>query len=258
VDVGISDRIDLQFARRRRHSKIDKTLQTRLINLVLNSSARSADPRDLSYGFWMAKSLRHLEIESAPEYYRQFRISQVEYLFRHSPQTTWSWSSCTEAELIRELIAPFAEIFAHMTRVKIHLQKIGERVAPHRDLSAGQVYSLVDRCSTALGPNSLPYQMYPWVRLEDFPYANRANAEIAYSLKIPLSVDLESYGRQSIFDRGLQLYTTDGDLYLLNENNLHGSEAVPYVRGLVFIDGIINLERAGEFFPDPVDKLVIS
>jgi hypothetical protein len=57
-------------------------------------------------------------------------------------------------------------------------------------------------------------------------------------------MDKFQYGEQTIFDgQSVSRYSTNGNFYFLNENQFHGSMKVPYVRGLVFIDGIFNVKQ---------------
>lgn len=256
--AGIPSRdfIDPTLARQAHNTAIEAHVQRELISSVIDgrpTAPTANEDRNSSYPFWSAKAIRYLDLQSVPAKYHAQKFSQVEYLFRHHPMANWIWETDRAAALVREIVEPYTRIFSRMTRIKIHLQKPGQRVIFHRDLSAGRVFKLQNPLSTSLGTEDHTYQMYPWVDLKDFPLTHlKSNESLAYSLKIPLSLDTANYGRQTILDQKPYYYSTSGNLYLLNESNFHGAETVPHVRGMVFIDGIIDLEAAFKTFPDPV------
>lgn len=255
----VKERIDLSVLKMFPGTEVPRNIQNEILNYFRSESYENnaKDPKNNSYDVWNALSIRAIDPTSFPEKYRQQRISQVEYLFRHDPRTRWNWNNEVPlTPLIQNLVRPYEQLFSFFSRVKVHIQKIGGNVPFHRDLTAGNFYQIPDPCSTALAVSgNIAYQMYPWVDLNDLPSAIQSNDPVdknAFSLKIPLSEDPLNYGKQTIYDGGEFYYTTQGNAYLLNENCFHGSEAVSFMRGLVFIDGIINPEGLNQLKVEPV------
>lgn len=232
------------------NSEVDFSFQQEIIKDVVkqvNLGPNQRSPFDQSYEFWIARSVRHLNLNSIPEKYRNQKCSQLDYLFRHHPQSEWTWSEDFLSEQIKLLLQPYLNFFLHPTRVKIHLQVKNSDVFMHRDLSAGQKYFLKNELSTELGPKYIKYRMYPWVDLSDFELGRNEDSYCRYSLKIPISENRLNYGLQFIAEPNSSelkkyRYTTNGNVYFLDESEFHGAEHVNHIRGLVFVDGILNPE----------------
>ncbi len=228
---------------------LESSLQKYIIDRILQEQKLPdfhRNPFNQSYDFWLARSVRHLDLSSAPEKYKSQKLSQLDYLFRHHPSTTWQWRDDELSLLIKQLLQPYLKFFKHLTRIKIHLQKVSRAVSLHRDLSAGQIYYLKNDLSSEVGVSLLPYRMYPWVDLIDFDLGRSPQDNCRYSLKVPLTEDTQNYGRQILsFNQQTEnifYYTTHGDVYFLDESRFHAADQVPHLRGLIFIDGILDLE----------------
>lgn len=228
---------------------LESALQKHVINQILkeqDSPEFNKNPFNQSYDFWLARSVRHIEINSAPEKYQSQKLSQLDYLFRHHPATTWRWREDELSLQIQQLLQPYLKFFKHLTRIKIHLQKKSRAVILHRDLSAGQTYYLKNEISTEQGAHFIPYRMYPWVDLKDFDFGRSPQDYCRYSLKVPLSEDVNNYGRQILSGNpqteSSLYYTTHGNFYFLDESQFHAADQVPHLRGLIFIDGILDMD----------------
>lgn len=223
--------------------------QNQIISSILDDRSQGAlKAVDLSYDFWLAKSLRHLDISTVPSYYQNQKVSRVEFLFRHHPTPKWIWAESDLSHLVQAKLREFDKahpgVIQYMTRVKIHLQEPGRRVPFHRDLTAGHTYNLKNELSTDPGPHSLRYKMSDWVRLEDFNLDfNLKSSHNGFSLKLPLSQRFGFYGKPLMFDQGVCEYTSNGSYYLLNESQPHAADPVEYYRGLIFVDGIFDVSK---------------
>jgi hypothetical protein len=227
--------------------RLDKALQRELIAHVLNTDdAARALGQNASYPIWTARSVRRLRMSSVPRRYHERKFSQVEYIFRHHPQSEWEWNDDALSIQVRSIVESFVlafPLFVKLTRVKIHLQKPRLDLSLHRDLTVGQYYGLAEPLAVTPGPHRLRYQAYDWVDLADFDlYTPDEPRRNQFSLKIPLSDDGSGYGRQLCRTDQIREYTSDGHYYLLNETIDHGASGVAYARGLVFVDGILDLE----------------
>ncbi len=257
--LPVKQSIDLSVLKQFPNSQIPRREQEEIFHFLNGPiyAQMAADPRNRSYDIWAALAVRAIDPKSFPAKYLNQRISQVEYLFRHDPRTQWNWrEEMPLTPLIKKIVAPYEKLFSFFSRVKIHIQRLNHTVHFHRDLTAGLEYQIINSLTTEWADTKpIAYQMYPWVDLNDLPPNSHESDPLlrnAFALKIPLSENPENYGLQTIVDGRPYYYTTQGNAYLLNENCYHGTQAVPFYRGLIFVDGIINPQALKEMKIEPV------
>lgn len=233
-------------------SKILKAVSERQKTAIQEKENRSKAPDHSVYDFWDALSIRGLDQDQIPEYGKAQALSGVEFLLRQKPNLKWSWRETEVTEMVQEILAPYLGIFSFISRVKIHIQVPGQRVPFHRDLVLANAYDLQNPFSSLPGTQQLKFRMFPWVPAEETMIESTSHKDQNYyALKIPLTEKAGDYGRQTIVAEKPYYYDHGGNAYLLNEKSFHGAEACKHHRGLIFVDGILDLEKLARMKTEP-------
>jgi hypothetical protein len=144
--------------------------------------------------------------------------------------------------LVKSLLEPVEHLFTKLTRVAAFVQTPGMRIGAHRDLIPGNSYKHIQSpYSQKFGGYSGVYRGDPNLIVEN----NTRHPDQRYlNLKIPISSDPNNSGEPYIHNGKDKLYLKSNDCYyFINEYEImHGCDPVNFYRGVIFIDGIINMD----------------
>jgi len=192
--------------------------------------------------FWLKYDVRSLEHASIWGTYDE-EPSPPDFFYRLYPDAEWYWEDNEVAELVKPITAEVEHLFIKMTRIKAFVQKPGEPIAAHRDLTPSHEYRhITNPFQAAVGGYSGYFQGHRNLRM---PPNTRHSDQKYLNLKIPLSADPERGGKPYIVPTdGVKRYLKAEDhFYFLNEYSIfHGCDEVDYYRGVIFIDGILNMD----------------
>jgi hypothetical protein len=213
--------------------KIHPIIQQTIIDLVMEHGyVAEHEPQ------WMQCPLRSLDrstMESTENHIKDFH-------YRLDPQTEWYWEDNEVVPVVRPLIESVEHLYTKLTRVRVFIQLPFSNIITHRDLVSGNDYKFIANayspepgtyCGTFLGHPELTVE--PNTRHRDQKYLN---------LKIPLTTKVGDSGKAFIIGEGSKQYLVANDrFYFLNEYEIfHGCDPVEYHRGIIFVDGILNME----------------
>ncbi len=193
--------------------------------------------------FWIKHDVRSLVSESVDGTWTEKQPG--DFFYRMDPRAEWFWEDNETAKMLKPTISQVQHLFTKMTRVKVFVQKPDMEIAAHRDLIAGNKYRFIKGpTKPSPGAYSGVYQGHPSLIVED----NTRHSDQKYlALKIPVSADPVSGGRAYVIGDGKKKYLRAADyLYFLNEYEFHGCDPVDFHRGVVFVDGILNMEALGK------------
>ncbi len=192
--------------------------------------------------FWLKYDVRSLEHASIWGTYDE-EPNPPDFFYRLYEDAEWYWEENEVAELVKPLATEVEHLFTKMTRIKAFVQKPGEPISAHRDLTPGHQYRLIaNPFQASLGGYSGIFQGHRNLRM---PLNTRHSDQKYLNLKIPLSADPASGGKPYIVAKdGVKRYLKSEDhFYFLNEYEMfHGCDAVDFYRGVVFIDGILDMD----------------
>ena len=161
------------------------------------------------------------------------KYSPNDIVFRLDHTKEWSWFEDPMSLMVKELLEPFEKAYYHMTRVVLLIQRPGFAIPQHTDWITGQIYKNEE---IYIRSNDIK----PWFRFRNTcganPYAH--NKQYFYGGRLALGHQSHSY---VVEDEQKKYYETGNEFFLLNETRTHGADAVDYWRGVVFIDGILNI-----------------
>jgi len=212
---------------------IDPGIQKEIIDLVVADGFTVE-----SQLFWLKYNVRSLVQSTVPN----SQGAQEDYFYRLDPTVGWFWENTPVTALVRPLITNIEYLFSKLTRVKIFVQKPGMEIPAHRDLVPGNEYKfLTDEFSSTIGSYCGIYKGHPKLVMEP----NTRHSEQKYlNLKIPLSTSEKNHGKPFIFVDGVKTYhSSKNRFYFLNEYEIfHGCDPVDFYRGVIFVDGILDMK----------------
>jgi hypothetical protein len=217
-----------------------------------SAAAFAGSPTNL----WVGKPIRGVNKKSLPTPLIDMPATRYEFMLRHDPRIEWEWEVDEVSELTQELIRPIKHFYKHITRVKILMQIPGFEIPAHRDITPGNTYdNMQNEFIGHIGAtNQIVYRGPKWLH-DVFPIieSNLHAQQGYYALKIP--IDLDNTDRRSYvidvvdFDpkQGYKdkkiYYDFGGQPYWLNEYEcLHGVDAGSEWRGVLFMDGILDMD----------------
>jgi len=205
--------------------------------------------------FWRLKVVRSVDPMSVPEPVLRWFATEAgpdqtfarwAYQCRLDDTLRWRWLDDDAERRITAILAPIAACFRLLTRVNILLQVPGQNLPAHRDLVAGNEYDgLASEAHWRPGPRRLRYTGDAWLE-KVRPLANRSHKDGGYfAVKIPLSERPDDPGLPYIVHGDQKwYYSTHDRVFFLNEYEVyHGSDAVDFWRGVIFVAGILDPER---------------
>ena len=191
--------------------------------------------------FWLKYDVRSLNEDSVAGTYEDGPVPG-DFHYRLDPRAEWKWDQNPVKDILVNQLLVVWHLFHKMTRVKVFIQKPGMDIPAHRDFIAGNQYKhFKDRYNSQFGMFYGVYTSHPNLQVE----TNTRHADQGYyTLKIPITSQPSDHGKPYIIDPdGKKQYIQSNDrAYLLNEVEVyHGCEPVDFYRGVVFVDGIINM-----------------
>jgi hypothetical protein len=236
----------------------DQRLAGAIVDYV-TSNGHATVPLDGSVPFWTSCRARKVVKDTVPPGLRRMHPQNYEYFLRLVPGIEWEWSDAPIGAMVRELLSPALHLYARLTRIKVFLQMAGEAIPPHRDLAAGNTYDgMLTATSVESGPHRLTYAGDAQVAAAwSAPDSDVHRAQGYLALKIPLSERPGEHGRPYVEVGGRRTYYDPGDgMYFLNEcEMLHGADPVPYRRGVIFVDGMLDMARVNALVRTPVREI---
>lgn len=191
--------------------KIDAAHQKSIIEEVVQKGT------DL--GVWYSYLIRGVDGYSDTEAYNN----------RLNVDFPWSYQDTPITGLVQELLTPVSNFFTP-TRIKIFVQK------PHE--------ALIEHCDKLEYRNNLLFRNFLKTdQFHDFFVEPHHEKQACLALKIPLSEKAGDNGKSYIRHQGSKYYIRPGNhYYLFNESRLrHGADPCAHFRGVMFIDGRIDL-----------------
>lgn len=192
--------------------------------------------------FWLKYDVRSLDRDSIVGSYATEK-APGDFFYRLDPRAAWYWEDNGVALLVKPMIAEVGHLFTKVTRIKVFIQKPDMEIASHRDLMPGNNYrSIGGKYKPTVGVFNGTFVGHPNLHVEP----NTRHRDQKYlNLKIPLSADPGNPGKPFIIDKdGQKEYLVSDDcFYFLNEYEIfHGCDAVNFYRGVIFVDGMLNME----------------
>lgn len=209
--------------------------------------------------FWLGQSIRGLDRKSIPDCLKDIDPFKIEVFLRNDERVEWYWIENEVASYAKEVLEPTFKFYKKLTRIKILLQIPGYEVHPHRDITVGNMYDRMDNPFRGIiGKNGLMYYRGPeWLHTIYPQKETNLHAEMEYfALKVPLDLDnkkCRSYllsvddFLKPIPDRNYIYYDYQSQPYWLNEVEcLHGVSPGEEWRGVIFMDGILDIDKVRE------------
>jgi hypothetical protein len=187
----------------------------------------------------------------APDHYGRWT-----YLARYDASLRWSWRDDSCRKIVESFMDKLNGIYKAVTRVNILLQRPGIPLVPHRDLRAGEFYPDMKRPEVnAIGTERLRYIGDAWFAHHAEKIEDSLHRDQKYlSLKVPLTERPGNPGNPFVVANQRKIfYDSLGNALFLNEAEMqHGADPVDFYRGVVFIDGILDLQRLSDLRIRPV------
>ncbi len=153
------------------------------------------------------------------------------YDLRLDTSLPWRYFDTPIASLVQSLLEPLEGILS-VTRIKIFLQKPNQALSEH--------------CDKLEYKNNLLFRnFFKTSQFHDFFKEPLHEEQKCLALKIPISERTDECGKSYLRIDGKKYYlNSQNHLYMFNESKLlHGADSCGYWRGVVFVDGKINLSK---------------
>lgn len=160
--------------------------------------------------------------------------SPNDIVFRLDHTKEWSWFGDPMSLMVKELLEPFEKAYDHMTRVVLLIQRPGFAIPQHTDWITGQIYK---NDEVYIRPNDIKQWFGVREECKANPYAHEN--QHFYGGRLALGQQSHSY---VVVDGQKTYYETGNEFFLLDEKTPHGADSVDYWRGVVFVDGILNIK----------------
>jgi hypothetical protein len=235
--------------------RIPFDLQTEILNEVISDhrSTPTEQAKVLENPFWISGGLRGLAGKSWRDGLTPSECDRFTYLVRAHLDYEWRWSNCSQSDKIAHLLnEQLGDLLLRITRVAIIVQVPGLEVPAHRDLIVGGNYQRMrSNISTYLGEEELRYFGDEWYKNKHDIEENLYHEEQGFfGLRLPLSENINDNGRPFIQDyNGNKTYYGCGHhAFLLNEADvLHGADPVDFYRGVIIVDGKIDINNIEKY-----------
>jgi hypothetical protein len=187
--------------------------------------------------FWKAYRLRtfHKDIpfNGQPD-------QRGEFWLRHRPDLQWSWIETDITNLVKKEIEKVSPLYHFVNRVMVLLQNPGTTVPMHKDRIAGSMYG-----------NEVFKPEDPDIKITPNTYHQEQGN---LCIKIPLTAIPGQVGEPCVEIDGQEYrYNVGRRFFLLNEvDMLHGAKPVNFYRGVIFIDGKLNLKAVQKLALEPI------
>lgn len=228
--------------------------QNELCQWILDNGHEAGGVYGKTKPFWQAQIFRDCHYSTLPSPVFNFLkqnshlYAEVCHFLRLEPNICWRWSNRSIAKKLEEEISSLMFFFKRLTRVAAFLQKPGMSINAHCDLVPGCRYKgIVDEFTAEIkSDNDLIYQGAKWwkdIFTHQYPLVHKKQGYLG--LRIPISLNPNLLGRQYLkLDSKKYYYDTANRAFFINEYQImHGADAVDFVRGVLFVDGELNLDK---------------
>lgn len=175
------------------------------------------------------------------------------YINRANPNLNWYWIDNPLAALVRPEVEKLSDIYEYITRVTVLVTNVGSIVPFHREWMYGNTYNKVivpghyfQRKPLELGP------------FEESIDVNMHKAQEYYACKIPITtIDMNNGNSYFKFDNNeIVKYGAGNKMFCINEIDMrHGVLETGFLRGVIYIDGKIKLDKLYESFDSEFEEL---
>jgi hypothetical protein len=241
---------------------ISRADQCSLIDLALRKGSYTGPDRDTWEPMWIGFMVRQPDYSLKPQDIGLEHRGRWAYHNRYNPEIGWSWCDPVSQALIEPYLRRLAGLYRHITRVNVLIQRPGRELNAHRDLRAGEFYPDLQRPELAwIGNNHLRYIGDLWNASHAAEVEDGLHRRQRYlTLKFPLSEREDDVGQPFVRLNGVTyVYDSKGRAFFLNEAQMeHGANPVSFHRGVVFVDGILNMDVLDQLPQFPIDCRVAS
>jgi hypothetical protein len=205
--------------------------------------------------FWIGSEITyplHPDLEKVPIHLRPW----WRYYSRLNTSVNWGWVDNSASVKIKQILEPIVFYFSRLTRISLVVQIPGQNLPAHRDLVVGSEYAKM--CSEELtlsGAKQLKFKGPKWYQQLNMTNLRDLHRDQLYlTLKVPISEDIGSCGRPFVIFNGKKIYySSDNQFFFINEVDLkHGADAVDFYRGVVFVDGFIDMRKFHKLPKNPI------
>ena len=216
--------------------EIESSISQQIVDFVVNTQKTVGGARSLHVlkipqeAFWKSFTLMSTE-KNIPHNSQPKGLS--DFWQRHHTELDWQWISSDITDLVKNEISKIRHLYLHLNRVKILLQNPGTTVPMHKDPVAGSKYG-----GQVFSPPD------PDIEIKENTYHRDQNY---LCIKIPLTSQPKNNGEPRLEIGGKRYrYEVGRNFFLLNEIEMtHGADPVDFYRGVIFIDGLLNMEAVG-------------
>lgn len=175
------------------------------------------------------------------------------YINRANPDLDWYWVDNPLSDLVRPEVEKLSEIYEYLTRVTVLVTNVGSIVPFHREWMYGNDY----------GKNILPKHYFQGKDLDLVPFeesidVNMHKKQEYYACKIPITT-IEGNNGNSYFkfdNNEIVKYGAGNKMFCINEVAMrHGVLETGFLRGVIYIDGKIKLDKLMESFYSEFEEL---
>lgn len=241
---------------------ISADTQNFLINAVLEDGHFLPPEEKEIQPFWVGLGLSHITDQSLINNVASENHGWWYYLSRLDPSISWTWNDHPAARVVQDLLSPLAPYFSRFTRVTIVIQRPGLALPAHRDIVVGDEYDFMQSpYSTYKGTSTLRFKGKEWFAPADAKnYRDIHKSQFYLNLKIPLSQRIDSPGKPFILMDGKKVsYSSNNNIFFLNEALIeHGGDPCSFYRGVVFVDGFLNLDKFADLPREKINVLDIA
>lgn len=238
--------------------RIPAEIQRDIIDFTLKHAQYTPPERPDVDDFWVTQGLTKMvdvEVSSLDPFQRGW----WHYYSRLDDDKKWEWLDLPIVPVVKDVLAPLERLYSRFTRVTVILQIPGRDIPAHRDLIPGDEYSrLADPRYTATGDQTMIFRGMDFFssKKADFP-KDRHRRQWYLNLKVPLSQKADDPGKPFILHGGRKIHYSSGNkLFFLNEAEIyHGADPVDFYRGVLFVDGIFDLEKWTDFAGEEISIL---
>ena len=236
--------------------RIPEDLQVKITDWV-KAEGDLTTPENPGYKpFWIGQGYTICTQGEALEGLTEAQAQRYFYLKRASYDFSWEWMEKPYAAEVRDIISQLGPLVKRITRIAIILQIPGESVPAHRDLFIGNTYNnLKSSNETYWGSDRLTYMGDPCFEEKFGKTLAQKNHENQnyFGLRIPLTEKPGMGGKPFVQTPGDEkhYYDMGNHVFLLDEASCeHGADPVDFVRGVIIVDGELDLNHLGDLVCD--------
>lgn len=184
---------------------------------IINEVVKNGVDQDVWYGYSIRGTKSHTDLEA--------------YDNRLNQEFPWEYFATPLTDLVKKLMAPVLSFYTP-TRIKIFVQKPGKRLREHCDK--------LEYKNNVLFRDFLKTEQF-----HDYFTEPAHQKQNCLALKIPISEIAGNNGNSYVFHEGAKYaIQPENHYYLFNESRLrHGADPCPHYRGVIFMDGCIDVEE---------------